>query len=99
MIGFWAAIDLALDRIETERPATFNEIKLFLENVEMSDNPDATFFAGSGGDRSLAESLDAAGWRCIWADSSYYYVAKHVASGEVLTYIEGDVERGDTTVK
>jgi len=57
--------------------------------------PRRSFFAGSGGDRSLFSALHKAGWSIVWSEASYYYVAQHPISGDVLTYIEGDVLEGD----
>lgn len=56
---------------------------------------DQAFFAGSGGDRSLSLALSRAGWLATWAEASYYWIITHRTTGEVLTYIEGDVLRGD----
>jgi hypothetical protein len=99
---FWASIDLALDTIETEKPDTFDGVKAILD---ANGDPNKTgwadhganraFFAGSGGDRSLWAALWKAGWAEIWGEANYYYVAQHPISGEKLTYIEGDVMRGD----
>lgn len=53
------------------------------------------FFAGSGGDGTVMEALTDAGWRVTWAEASYYYVMT-APDGSSITYIEGDIERGDT---
>ncbi|WP_269089270.1 hypothetical protein [Mycobacterium avium] len=39
-------------------------------------------------------ALREAGWAIVWAEAVYYFVAKDPA-GDLLTYIEGDVYRGD----
>jgi hypothetical protein len=92
----WQSINRALDRIETEKPTTFDAVKAILDaGTDPKPNADAAFFGGSGGDRDLWESLYAAGWRETWEEASYYYVMQHRTTGETLTYIEGDVERGD----
>lgn len=58
--------------------------------------PSATeaFYGGSGGDNDFYEILDEAGWTILWADADYYFAAQ-APDGSVLTYIEGDVTRGD----
>jgi hypothetical protein len=57
--------------------------------------PNTAFFAGSGGDRWLSNALIVAGWHVTYLGATYYYVAEHPTTGEQLTYIEGDVLRGD----
>lgn len=57
-------------------------------------NPGDAFFAGSGGDRTVAAALRTAGWKTIWAEAAYYYV-KRAPDGSTITYIEGDIYRGD----
>lgn len=54
-----------------------------------------TFFAGSGGDRTLRGALHEAGWKVTASESPFYYSAKNTFSGEELTYCEGDVSRGN----
>lgn len=115
--GFWGQIEHQLDRIETEKPSTFDAIREILtdpgyaeivkentrngvrgEHLPTNDpahDPDAAFFAGSGGDSSLWESLWVAGWSFVRQRGAFHYAAQHPISGEWLTYIEGDVLRGD----
>ena len=101
---FWQSIDLALDTIAADQARTFESVKTIL-NAHGDPAPygrgergaNASFFAGSGADRQLIDSLRASGWRIVWAEASYYYVATHPDTGETLTYCEGDVMRGDTT--
>lgn len=52
------------------------------------------FFAGSGGDRTVAAALRTAGWTTVWAESALYYV-KCAPDGSMITYIKGDIYRGD----
>lgn len=56
------------------------------------------FFAGSGGDGSVMHSLELAGWIVTWYDAAYYYVMQ-APNGEKITYVEGDVYRGDTATR
>lgn len=105
---FWAQIDHQVARIINEQPNTFDAVRTILLDltydqivIEVHRNGprpfdiDSAFFAGSGGDTSLASALFAAGWRTTAADASYYYAMTHPQTGEALTYIEGDVVRGD----
>jgi hypothetical protein len=48
------------------------------------------FFAGSGGDSTVWDALDDAGWTTVWSESSMYY-ALRAPDGSVITYCEGDI--------
>lgn len=97
--AFWTMIDRDLDRIETEKPNTYDAVKDILADQTMPGVASApAFFGGSGGDRSLYSALRVAGWRMIWSEASYYYVARHQDTGEILTYCEGDVYPGDVAI-
>jgi hypothetical protein len=87
---FWAAIDSQLDAIERDRPSTFEGLRAVL-----GGSRDGAFFGGSGGDRSLLSALRVAGWRVLWMQAGYFYAVQHPVSGEVVTYIEGDVLLGN----
>lgn len=52
------------------------------------------FFAGSGGDDTVWDALRAAGWAQVWAEAAYFYVMR-APDGSMITYIEGDIYRGD----
>lgn len=101
--NFWRTIDTICDRIEAEKPATFDAVKAVLDASPtatypgpfFANTPDSSFFGDGGGDRSLLGSLIEAGWVVTWQDAWYYYVARHPVTGEQLTYVEGDVLRGD----
>lgn len=105
--GFWAQIDHQLSRIANTRPETYDEVRSILLDPAYDDitaerdrnfvrrfDEDSAFFAGSGGD-PLAGALFAAGWKVTTSQASYYYVMTHSITHEVLTYTEGDVQRGD----
>ncbi|MFI9629274.1 hypothetical protein [Streptomyces sp. NPDC052042] len=105
--GFWPQISHQLDRIRTTHPSTFDEVRAILldpayteivaemnRNGARSFDADSAFFAGSGGDKTLAEALRAAGWvKVIWR-APYHYAMQHIITAELLTYTEGDVQRG-----
>lgn len=106
--GFWKQIDHQLDRIVIEQPETFQAVKVILDDpaytdiqIEIHRNgtrampTGQTFFSGSGGDRSIAGALVAAGWAAIWSKASYHYAMRHTSSADRLTYIEGDLVTGD----
>ncbi|MCK0441278.1 hypothetical protein MUG78_17910 [Gordonia alkaliphila] len=63
--------------------------------AEIAVDSDAdAFFAGSGGDDTVWEMLEDAGWKIIWSEADYFFVAQS-PEGDCLTYIEGDIYRGD----
>lgn len=89
---FWKNVDECLDALEGASTATavIETLNAHFEDKSAGD----AFFGGSGGDRQLWDSLGRAGWKKTWSRAPYYYVAEN-PSGELLTYIEGDVYRGD----
>ena len=94
--AFWESIGNALDEIE--KASSVDQVidvldRYFAEDWSHASAGDA-YFPGSGGDRQLNEALRNAGWTIVWAEAPYYYVAR-ARSGQLLTYIEGDVYRGD----
>lgn len=105
---FWAQIDHQLRRIATEKPTSFDVVRAILLdpaygairadvdlNGTRSFDNDTAFFAGSGGDATLYAALRSAGWRPRGHRASYFYSMFNEHTGEILTYTEGDVERGD----
>lgn len=109
--NFWGQINEQLDKIAgyIDRPATtFDRVRDILldtkytrvvEYVNQNGTThfiaDEAFFAGTGGDRSLAAALTAAGWNHDpdYDNSEYSYVMVHPHTGERLRYIEGDIYR------
>ncbi|MDE8648101.1 hypothetical protein PXH69_24345 [Rhodococcus qingshengii] len=89
---FWDEINRKLDRVESATTAD-SVIEILGKDGDYLVDGDA-FFAGSGGDRPLFDALWKAGWHMIWSEASYFYVVQNNA-GELMTYIEGDVYRGD----
>ena len=53
------------------------------------------FFAGSGGDDTVEDALDRAGWRYVWSEASYHYCMKAPDGSSSITYVEGDIYAGD----
>lgn len=54
------------------------------------------WFGGSGGDDSVLDALYDAGWRAVWIEADYHYAMRSRATGDVITYCEGDIYRGDS---
>lgn len=90
MDEFWATIDKQLT--ELERAKTADDVIRVLGGAAGASSGDA-FFAGSGGDRSVEDALDRAGWSYVWRQASYYW-AMCAPNGDGITYVEGDVYRG-----
>lgn len=91
--GFWEEIEAQLAQIRRAR--TVDDVIAALGGSEAASVGDA-FFGGSGGDETLFGALIDAGWRVRSIESDYYFVATS-PGGEALTYIEGDVYRGNRT--
>ena len=91
--GFWEEIEAQLALVRQAR--TVNDVIAALGGSEGASAGDA-FFGGSGGDETLFGALIDAGWRVRSIESDYYFVATS-PGGEALTYIEGDVYRGNRT--
>lgn len=105
---FWSQIDHQLARISEEKPATFDDVRAILLDLNYDQivlethrnrprpfDTNSAFFAGSGGDATVLNALRDAGWHIRVYRTSYHYSVIHERSGEALTYIEGDVVRGD----
>ena len=60
----------------------------------VTDDPDTATFVGSGGTRSLYGALVRGGWWYV-RGTLHDFVVYHPASGDTLSYLEGDVVRGD----
>jgi hypothetical protein len=101
--GFWGEIAQQYDALQHVR--TVDEVFGILNDGERfplvhaysqgsANGSTIAFFAGSGGDDSLAAALRAAGWRAVWAVAPYWWAKVPPDGGEGLTYIEGDVYRG-----
>jgi hypothetical protein len=88
--GFWAAIDAQLEALTTA--ANADDVVRILGGSENASSGDA-FFGGSGGDGSVEDALEEAGWSHVWRKASYYW-AMRSPRGDGITYVEGDVYRG-----
>lgn len=105
---FWGQVEHQLARITAEKPDTFAALREVLldsaygaivqennRNGVRSFDTNSAFFAGSGGDATLAAALQSAGWELLRHEAPYYYVRQNTRTGEVLTYTEGDVVAGN----
>ena len=88
--GFWAHIDRQLLLLKTAKSA---EDVITILGRRTSSTGDA-FFAGGGGDGSIAGALTEAGWTVAWMEADYYWCMV-APDGSKITYVEGDVFRGN----
>lgn len=98
MDNFWKAVEKQLAELRTAQNA--DDVIRILSRERNPYGPDHGvagdgFFAGSGGDDSLWDALTDAGWVQVWAEAAHFYVME-APDGSMITYIEGDVYRGDT---
>lgn len=91
MDPFWENVDQCIDAVE--KAASVDEVITVL-NRHFEPSAEEAFFGGSGGDRQMYEALETAGWTIVWAEAEYWFVARD-RHGDLLTYTEGDVSRGD----
>jgi hypothetical protein len=97
---FWAVI--ATQLTELGGAATADDVLRILSKERNPYGHDSIagdgFFAGSGGDGSVEEALSEAGWVHTWRKADYYWVMQ-APNGDKITYVEGDIYRGDTALK
>src|SRR5690606_16622391 len=94
--NFWAVIEEQLAELQTA--ATSDDVIRILSQDRNPYGRDSSsadgFFAGSGGDGSVLDSLEQAGWRVRWFEAHYHWCAE-APNGDRITYVEGDIYRGD----
>lgn len=90
---YWKVYDKCLDVIR-DHGATVDDVIRILLTYWPPSSGDA-FFPG-GGDRTLVGVLlwERDDWYTVWAEADYYCCLRD-SQGGLLSYIEGDVERGD----
>ncbi|MET7490171.1 hypothetical protein [Streptomyces sp. NPDC005538] len=86
---FWAVIAEQLQELRSARNA--DDV---LRTLAADSATAPGFFGGSGGDETVSAALHTAGWTTVWAESSLYYTMR-APDGSMITYIEGDIFRGD----
>lgn len=97
MSEFWDAVNAQLMELRKARSA--DDVLRILSRERVPDGHSKLvagdgFFAGSGGDDTVEDALTDAGWTLVWSEASYYYAMKG-PDGSVITYVEGDIYRGD----
>ncbi|MFF1680718.1 hypothetical protein ACFVYG_32360 [Streptomyces sp. NPDC058256] len=86
---FWAVIAEQLKELRSAKNAD-DVLRILASDGRTGPG----FFAGSGGDETVSDALDTAGWTLVWAESSLYYTMR-AHDGSMITYIEGDIFPGD----
>ena len=88
---YWAAVDAALT--EVRQATTVDEVIDALNRHHQKSSGDA-FFAGDYDDMYCALMFDAPRWGLVWSEAAYYWCARD-SQGNTLSYVEGDVYRGN----
>ena len=92
--AYWANVDTALDKVRDEGDTVEDVMRILKEHFTPSSTE--AFCDGSGGDRGLVDVLmnERTDWTFRWYDAHYYWCAAD-RNGDLLSYIEGDVARGN----
>lgn len=91
---FWRNVDECVAAVRT---APTVEAVIDVLNAHFSPSAGDAFYGGSGGTDLYAVIADAPGWSIVWSEADYFFVARD-AQGGLLTYVEGDVYRGDQRI-
>jgi len=90
---FWAEVDKQAVALESATSAT----EVLAITAKAPGDPNRAngegFYAGDGGD--VYDALTAAGWGVAWLDASYYFCLVAPNGASRITYVEGDIYRGD----
>jgi hypothetical protein len=88
---FWAAIEAVCT--EVRGGVTLDRLLELCPKIPGISSGDG-FFEGGGGDHDLLSALLEGGWDTVEVRASYYWCAKS-PTGEKLSYVEGDLYRGN----
>lgn len=94
---FWTAIAAQIEELGTARSADDVVRILDVHRIPGNGTKDSAadgFFAGSGGDKTVESALWVAGWKLKWWTADYYYCMQ-APDGSSITYVEGDIYRGN----
>ena len=94
---YLAHVSNALDDIRDHGDTVDDVMRILNQHFEPSSS-EAFCDDSSGGRRLYDVLLGQRGWTCVWAEADYFYVVRD-RNGDMLTYCEGDVSRGDTAVR
>ena len=90
---YWDNYDACLAKLKSHGRTVEDVIRICNEHWTISSG-DA--FCPNGGDEDLLGTLtlDAEGWETVWVEADYYFAIRDIEGG-VLTYVEGDLYRGN----
>jgi hypothetical protein len=98
--AFWTAIGQQLTELRTAATADDvlrilshdrNPYRLEDPNWDGADGGAKGFFGGSGGNESVADALEEAGWTYLWSRANYWWAMRSPDGESVITYCEGDI--------
>ena len=81
---YWGPLEAMLDTIETTKPTTSSEV------IRILGGANGKAFFNDGGNRTLWDVLDIAGWEPIKYEASYWWAMKS-PNGDRIEFCEGDV--------
>lgn len=87
---YWTNYDACLDRVLAG--LTADEL-IRTCNEHYAKSVGNAFFPG-GGNRDMLGTLMESGWSTVWVRAEYYFAAKD-RNGDAVTYVEGDLYRGN----
>lgn len=87
---FWTTYDQCLDEVAAGVDA---EQLIDICTRYYGKSAGDAFFP-NGGDRDLAGTLMETGWSFIWSRADYYFAARD-KGGNAITFVEGDIYRGN----
>lgn len=97
--NFWAVIRAQIEELKSAKNAD-DVIRIlgpdrnpYGPNWDGMDGAAEGFFAGSGG-QPVRYALIDAGWSQLWMKAGYHFTM-HAPDGSRITYVEGDIYRGD----
>jgi hypothetical protein len=90
---YWVNYESCLDEVVRDGHTVVDVIRILNDYWEPSSGE---AFNPSGGDRTLPDVLlwERNDWRTVWWDASYYCCLQD-SNGDCLTYVEGDIYRGN----
>ncbi len=90
---FWKQINQQIEELETAGSAA--DVFRICPPTDSAATGSKGFFAGSGGDQTVAAALRKAGWKTLWAEAPYHW-CKQAPNGDTITYVEGDIYKGNS---
>lgn len=97
---FWHEINKQLEELKSAQSADdvfrilSDERTPYRNGADLRCAEAEGFFAGSGEEDSVRQALRAAGWKMAGCAAWYHYAMK-APDGSEITYIEGDIYRGN----